>query len=295
MAAISGLLTFTLHFLVVILIAATPSLRCKKSYQLLVNMSCGHTLSGVVIFIGAFKHSNVLSYIVYAGHALSNISMVMLTVDRCVLICWPFRYQSMHSCFHTFMMSVGPVIALLLLLGGVMKASNDSVATNEDVLAVKGFLYGIPLFMLSLLTFNMIIYATVQKQKRAIKSLHIKSTQSHVAENQQSVFKRKKEILAFYVCFGCVITYVVLYFPALLFKLMQVEFGVALDERNFRYMMGIAYLNPISDAIVLVWFNKELRQRIKTLCCCGRGKRHGFSGVTKSSVIPAGSTNSTRF
>jgi len=255
-------------------------------------MSCGYTLLGIGIFVGAFKHSNLLSYVMYSVSVLSTTSMVMLTVDRCVLICWPFRYQSLHPCFHVFFMSTGPVIALLLFLGNIMSVSGHSdKPVNENKLAVDGFLYGMPFFMLSLLISNILVYITLKKQKRAIKSLNVIHKQT--TENQHKVFERKKEILAFYICFGCVITYVVLRFPAFLFKLMQFKLGVALNERHFSYMIALVHLDPLSDAIILVWFNKELRQRIKSVC---RGRRriwNEFTGTINSFVIPSKTSNST--
>jgi len=65
----------------------------------------------------------------------------------------------------------------------------------KDSSSMKVLIYGVSTFMVCLFVPNILIFITLQNQKAKMKAL-----------SQEIVKNRKKQILAFYVCFGCVIS-----------------------------------------------------------------------------------------
>ena len=92
-----GLINCTLHSCIMVFLLYVPALRRKKSNQLLINISIGHIVGGFTLFLMIFSKANTLTYINYAFSAHGNISLVILTIDRAILIRWPFRYQTLPS------------------------------------------------------------------------------------------------------------------------------------------------------------------------------------------------------
>ena len=234
-------------------------MRQKKSNQLLININVGHALTGMTYFIDLFLNSNALTYFNYAGYVLGHMALVFLTIDRCILICWPFHYQRLPKVFHVFLMLSSPITSLSVLLHGLINF--DSVPALQNSLAMKGAIYGILVDNILLLFSNSIVYWTVQKQKNAIQALCVSQNQ----EPNRKISKVRREVRSFYICIGCVLTSIILWSPILASSIYWLSTGKTASN-TFLIVAKISLLmNPFCDAFILVWFNKELRMHLKRI------------------------------
>jgi len=248
------------HFCIIILILTCKRIREKKSNQLLLNLSTGHALCGFTSLTGCFlpfSHQS-MDGIIFASYIYSNTSLAMLTIDRCIYIKWPFRYNSLPTLLHVSFMACSPLNAGFVIYKALDNDNNLHV--SEDVESMRVFIFGIGALMALLLSANSLVFCTLQGQKRKIKSLRVATfSQSNVRTNFN---QRKREIQAFYICLGCTLTYVVLWFPPLIVTIINFYTKIQISYYYFSMSMVSVNLNPLSDALIFVWFNKDLKNRL---------------------------------
>jgi len=104
MTAFNGMCIVIIYFIIISSILTCKKLRRIKTNQLILSLGIGHCIYGMVNFSGVWFHIQ-LGKIAYIGYNYANVAIVMLTIDRCVMICWPFRYETMHVGIHVFLMS----------------------------------------------------------------------------------------------------------------------------------------------------------------------------------------------
>ena len=393
MAAIVTATTFLIHALIFTVLLCTPSLRCKKANQLLMTLNVAHALTSIfsltrVLYFDR-PYPGLLSYVVFGGYCQGNIALVVLTVDRCIMIRWPFRYQALPRWFHVGMIGVSPAIFVTIFTTAV----STQLATRpvrESDMYIHTVVYGITIFTVILLLSNSLVYVTLLKQRRSIKALFkmvpknpvqqpplnvtptTKPTLSFlISSNGKMVAKvaaqpsspppllelatvvqplsliqsgktlltgvkrpslqppiefttrttiqsspqlppavpsgsalsssvtvtpnmKKREFRSFYLCFGCVVTYVVFWLPTLINEAVRLHInyntssdvssgdiptatGTPVFSENLANMLLI--LNPLADAVILVWFNKELKHKIKLLILSCRKILDGDDGA----------------
>ena len=251
MTAFNGLCNVIVYFIIISSILSSKKLRAIKTNHLVINLGIGHCIYGFVNAFGIWFDFK-LSKIAYVGYIYANVAIMMLTVDRCVMIRWPFRYETMHIGIHVLLVSISPLAAALELTKAVMAGLQNNVV--QDNSSMKVFIYGVSSIMVCLSIPNTLIFLTLQKQKAKLK-----------LASQEVVKSRKKQILAFYVCFGCVITYVLFWMSPLIIAILWSYTNVNVSYDYFSIGMAIANFNPVSDALIFVWFNKQLRKRVKEL------------------------------
>ena len=113
-----GLINCTLHSFIMVFLVYVPALRQKKSNQLLININIGHAVNGFIVFLMIFSKANALTYISYAFSAHGNTSLVFLTIDRAILIRWPFRYQTLPFWIQILFLMASPSAAISSILIG---------------------------------------------------------------------------------------------------------------------------------------------------------------------------------
>ena len=246
-----GLINVFLHAAVIFVVLKPHSLRKNKSNQLLLNLSLGHVLTGASNFLGLWINAN-LSNLTYGGYIYGVLSLLMLTIDRCLLIQMPFKYNNMPVCIHIFFLVISPTITVLYLVDSIfVQGSRTNVTTNET--EMKKFIYGIAGTIILLAIPNFLIYLTLQRQKKRIKALQVSSGDESTLRHNVG----PKEMKAFYVCLGCVMTFGLLWLPALSIKVLELYFDVDIPYKYFSPAVSVAALNPLADAVVFVWFNKS--------------------------------------
>ena len=92
-----------------------------------------------------------------------------------------------------------------------------------------------------------------------------KTGQSEKSESKTKSGPNVKEVKAFYICFGFVITYVLLWLPSVLIKMLEYFGNIGIERSTFAYSIAIANLNPISDSIIFAMLNKDFRGRLKVI------------------------------
>ena len=257
---ITGLIQFLVHAFIMIFLLSVPQLRQRKSNQLLININVGHALTGITLFVMIFIKSNSLTYINYSGYAQGNMALVMLTIDRCIMIRWPFRYQTLPNLFHVIFMVSSPIVASVILVNGVILFPHQP--SDDNVFYMSLFVYVMIVVMVVLLATNALVYATVLKQKRLIKNTLVASTKRHGDPQSNNI---KDDILSFYICLGCVLTYILLWLPELVRQSLWVFEGRNTSAIYLGISRILLNLNPFFDAIILVWFNRELKMHLKKM------------------------------
>ena len=77
----------------------------------------------------------------------------------------------------------------------------------------------------------------------------------HIRTNE-----RTKGIRSFYLCFGCVITYILFVSPSVMIRV--VSSSRFYSKSILEMTLVLTILNPLSDLLIFVWFNVELRNLI---------------------------------
>ena len=259
---IIGLTEFFIHSFILIFLLSIRQLRGQKSNQLIININIGHAVTGVTLFITWFSLTSIVTHVTFVGVTLGNVALVMLTVDRCIMIRWPFRYQTLPKLFHFTLMTFPPLTVIGTFIQGILTKRN--IRADKDPEAMKYFVFGMSFLILVLLISNSIVYWTLIKQKRAIKSCQV--SQPSETSSRDKGIRILKEARSFYICIGCVLTYIVLWFPAIVIQALWVLNGDNTAKTNYQGVSTIIHnLNPLFDALILVWFNKDLKMHLKRL------------------------------
>ena len=188
-----GLLVFVAHTLILTLLLWFPNLRQKKFNQLLVNLNIGHAVTGGTLFAGIFyPRSNMLTYINYAGYAHGNMSLTMLTVDCCIMIRRPFLYQTLPAMFHVALLVTSPLVALSILVDALVNRLH--VPSHGDRFTMTFIVYAIITLTVVLLTLNTLVYLTLLKQKKLIRSNHVVAVGNDNEKNNISSSVSKKSV-----------------------------------------------------------------------------------------------------
>ena len=109
------------------------------------------------------------------------------------------------------------------------------------------------------------------------------STTISTSTSRATTTLKIREFRSFYLCFGCVVTYVVLWLPTLVNEAARLHLnynknnGSSDGGSNYGDSGGgmtsvfnekaanlLLILNPLADAVILVWFNKELKNKMKS-------------------------------
>ena len=261
--SIMGFFIFLLYTIIIFVLLSSSRLREKKSNQLLLNLSIGHLMTGLSHFAGLWTTFRV-GKLIFVSIIYANISLTMLIVDRCIYILRPLRYQLLHRGWHVLFMSISPAFASALLAQYCYLGFNDPI--HKDSLTTYPFIFFV--FVITGLMFipSVVVFRIAHKQRSRIAPLR----RPHVVHNLTPGVATKDvsrivEIRSFYVCFGCVTTYLVLWSPALGMRLWEIVLGLEMQYTYLAISVAIATLNPFSDAFICVWFNKELKKKLRSI------------------------------
>ena len=270
-----SIISSIIHSFTIVLVIQNKKLRKVLSYWLLINLSLGHFLTGITNFIGTFVALD-LSKVTYAWYVYANISLLTLTVDRSFSIFWPFRYQLTSTRIKIFFVLFSPMCCLAYIAKMSFLPTKAKKIADADG-SMKFFIFGMGTEMTLLVMANSLIFLSVRKQRRKIAA----TTSVNVNIPNSNTAARRNEIARFYVCFGCIITYVVLWTPAILLKILEIYGGLIVDHKYFSITIAIANINPIADSFMLLFFNRELKGVLKKII----GQRSFQSSPNRSHII----------
>lgn len=94
-------------------------------------------------------------------------------------------------------------------------------------------------------------------------NLDPQSISDSAARKYKKARARKQEVRSFYLCFGCVITFALLMSPWVTTRIMLKFTLFHISKKIQALSMVFAAFNSLSDLLIFVWFNVELRVVIK--------------------------------
>ena len=248
-----GIAVFFLHAVIITLVLSCRDLRTNHSIRLLLNLCIGHMLTGLVYFLGIALNMEI-SVLLYITYIWAVLALLMLTLDRYIFIKWPFKYKIMHSSLHWIKFLLSPVISGIALVRRAQAGFFNNVFEEET--SIKTSIYGLGAIMLTLFVINLSLLCLLRRQQRRIKPQ---------VTNRITVTDRRKGILTFYICLGCTITFILLWLPYLTYSILRVYFGIRPEYFAIQMVMITICLNPISDAIIFVWYNKPVKDSLRKL------------------------------
>ncbi|XP_057316878.1 tachykinin-like peptides receptor 86C [Hydractinia symbiolongicarpus] len=260
-AAIVDITCILLHGCLITVVLKTKKIRKVRSNQLLINLCIGHWL---IAFFDVFGHFvRHFSWIEYSMYVLMISSLYVLTTDRFVSIKFPMKYQNMNICLHLMWMSCSWIIAILFVIISYLKKDRPKT-TADDKNTMMLFLSAIMFTIVSMTIMNSIIFAVVRRQTRAIASLQVQANQERRNEIQRN-FISKKEKRQFYICYGIVITFSILWLPTVAVALNSLIHHQPVKGVAFSWSVRVANANALLDPIVFFWFNKDIRAEINKI------------------------------
>jgi len=257
--SIMGFFISLLYMLIIFVLLSNSRLRRKKSNQLLLNLCIGHLMTGISHFAGMWTLHHV-SRFVFTGVLYANVSLVMLTIDRCIYIRWPFRYQLMNRRMHVFFMATSPVLSFLLFLQYAVSGLNKSEYGTSfiaipfvAILATTTGLLFIP---------NLLVYRIARQQRADIQQSQHSSCKN---DSKSKVCVKKHELRSFYICFGCACSFTLLWFAVFVVKVLEILTRTTVNYQYLAISAIVSNMNPFADAFFCVWFNKEIKYSLKNL------------------------------
>ena len=254
------LFSFLIHFFIMVFLIRIRVLRQKKSNQLLININLGHMISGISLFLMNFTYSSVLSHVNYAFYSHGNVAMVILTIDRCIMIRWPYRYQALPAWVQIIFLATSPCTAVVSISVGLLSGRIEQPAMGDSWYR-QTLLFGISTYSITLFVVNSIVYLVIRKQKRSIRAGQI----GQELNNKDRVTRIRRDIASFYACFGYIITYIVLWMPELIRQYIWYFTGQEMGLVFTNIALILIDFNPICDAFVFVFFNKELKSHLRRI------------------------------
>ena len=255
--SIVGILVVLVHSPIMLLILTSSDLRTKRSNHLLLNLSLGHILTGLSNAIGPWTHLPWGTFS-FGGYCYANVCQLMLTIDRLLYIRFPFRYVFISPRLHVSFLLASPVAYISIIVYRLTRKT--LVAIEVDRVAMLSFIICVSVFMLLFMIPNTVLFAIVRKQHRAI----VVTSTTTFKKSAKSRLHRK-EFTAFYICFGCVLTFTCFWLPPLVIKVDEFVRGHTHQRFYFQITIAIANLNPLMDAFILVFFKRDVRKRVKNV------------------------------
>lgn len=248
-----SIISTIIHLFILIFIIYHKQLRKVQTHRLLINLSLGHFLTGITNFSGTFVVLD-LSKVTYAWYVYANLSLLTLTVDRSFSIFWPFKYQMTSTFTKVMFLAFSPTCCLVYVTKMVFQPTNTKKVADNHA-SMKFFIFGMGIEIVLLIIANSLTFLAVCRQRRKIAAVNVPHNNTNTAS--------RNEIVRFYVCFGCIITYALLWAPAILLKIVEIYGKVVMDHKYFSMTIAIANINPLSDAFLLLFFNRELKSILK--------------------------------
>ena len=178
-----GLFIGIIYAIVIAFIVNFKDLREKKSNQLLLNLCNGHLLAGLSHFCGLFTTSPVRGY-VFSGIVYGLAALLVLSVDRLVLIRYPFWYNNpAWNRIHIVFMFASPLAGLIHLIWYLMSEKEKQEKLPYKPEQMLSIVVIILVTIVILLVLNFIVYAIIREQRERIRS------QSHISYNARSTIK----------------------------------------------------------------------------------------------------------
>ena len=273
-----GLFIAIIYAIVITFIVNFKTLREKKSNQLLLNLCFGHLLAGLLHFSGLFTIFPV-GALVFSGYVYITISLLVISVDRFIFIRYPFRYKTEpFNQIHIGFMLASPFSFIIYLGRYLLTKFGKDISTSSE--SMMSFAISFITIVVILLYLNFTVYGTICKQRKSIQAhckiapiviapAAVEETVNPLSTRIQDSMKktrtktRTREARAFYSCFGCVFSFTLLWMPCLLIVILKRFFNVNVPDIEFKLALALAGFNPLSDILIFVWFNVELRVLIK--------------------------------
>ena len=251
--SILALINCLVHVIIFLFITCHRALRKSRYNQLIMHMNIGYIVGDFILFLKIVfpRQSIIFDNIAFAGFVQGMLALVCLSIDRCFKILRPFLYQAIPSKYFWVVNILIPLPAVLSL---VVIPLDENILQSKEKIAFFGYM--LAFVMIFLVVTNTLVYITVLKQKRSIRM--------QVSPNNNGNAEVRNDFRSFYMCLGCVVTFVMFWLPSVISTLIWVYSDDKKTRNPLPYIVRcIIHLNPSIDAIILVWFNKELRGKMK--------------------------------
>ena len=224
--SIMGFFIFLIYTFIIVILLSSSRLRGKKSNQLLLNLSIGNMMTGAFHFVGMWTTFPIWR-LVYVGIAYASVSMIVLSIDRCIYIVLPLRYDLIHRGWQIGFILVSPIFAMIALVKHILLGFDQEV--TEDVPSTLSFILIVFAMTTMLLVPNLIVFRILRRQRAQIKvqchSLKVSPPPPPTQRSSRSAsdILRFHEVRSFYLCFGCVLTFLLCWLPQLAFKAYELS------------------------------------------------------------------------
>ena len=180
-------------------------------------------------------------------------------IDRCIYILKPLHYQLLHRGWHILFMTISPLLVLVLF--GLYVHSGLNSPLHLDTITTLPFVFFISGMTAFMFIPSFLVFRILRKQRSRMASI-----------SKTKEFSRKEELRSFYVCFGCVTTFLVMWSPMLLLRMWEIASGSHMEYITLSISAIFTTINPFSDAFICVWFNQELKARLRSILRSTLGK-----------------------
>ena len=261
---IIGLLYAIQHTCIFVIIICSPRLRKNKTNRILLHLNASYIFTGLVYFTSTFLPID-LPALTFPGYSYMNTALSILSIDRVLFIKWPFFYERVPEKLHIFILILIPTGFIVPFSIALTNGSLDQNPFKDDFSMLLK-IFGTLLVMIILTSSNILIFITLRKHKRVIQSQQNITNDLNQDENQSRRNYRftKKDILTCYICFGCAATFVIFWLPLVVVNTLQYFFDYQMELDEYEWLFIPVGLNPISDGIILAWFNRDFREIVKS-------------------------------
>ncbi|CRL01068.1 CLUMA_CG014330, isoform A [Clunio marinus] len=287
---------------VIYVISRDKKLKSKANYHILsvafVDFLIGllATPLGVIARITRAPHDFHQCVFLYsfiaALFAVSMLSLLAVSIDRCWAVCFPLTYHvaeiSIAKVAIFFCWMIGIIVGFIPTFGwnsGEFYGSCDfRIISSMDYVLYVGVIIAV-LALLLIITIYSIIYCVISRQARKRNKFnhkHAKRREEIIAQTTDYV-KQKNEIRATFTLSMIVGTFVVLWTPGIVcFFVMAATQNRNISEDVMELTKSCLSLNAALDPLIYAYRMKNIRKAMNNLFKCCSNKKELQSVFTLS-------------
>ena len=244
--------TIILINVTIALILLRRNLRVINSNKLFLNLQVTHiiiSLSVVIFGIDPIKVTLVLNKAILMA---MFICLMMVTIDRLVILKYPFIYQNLKTTHYLTIIIISWVFPVLYFFVGL----NINI-TQSQYLVVSIVL--IATAAITLTISNIMVYSIVRRHLHMIRRNTVE-----VYDNTDKKKQTLKVVKSTYVCFAVVISFVLLWFPFLIHDILTLENIYTPNYgKTFTFVVEVfALCNSGLDPIIYAILNKKVKREV---------------------------------
>ena len=251
---------FVLNTLVVALILSCRKLVRKRSTKFFINLQAVHLILCVLETVAVFHVLQKEAVIVSNGLLVAMfLSMVVVTMDRFILITYPYRYEKLRTYHVAIAISTTWAVSVAFVVLAVAFDVTQHFCTVMSTTLIAGS-------SLALSLSNLNIYRIAQRHAKCIQH------EVHDSHTRTRLQKRTvKNLKSLYVSLSIVLSFVVLWSPFFVHNLLVLTRVYVPGNRKLftQIVEHVALLNCIVDPVLFVVLSKDVKRELRKLQKCG--------------------------